>query len=73
MDKGYITEKKIGIIKSKQKDFFAGYFQFFPNSNIYLDCPDGDYYWGIYNEIGTSLSYWVDKKNGLINLIYNPR
>lgn len=71
IDKGYVNEKKIGIINPRQQDYFAGYFQLFSNSNVYLECPNNNYYWGIYNETGNKLM-GVEENNGLLKLILNP-
>jgi hypothetical protein len=64
--------KHIGTLSAHQQNCIAGYFHWWPDSNVTLNCNGQLWWWGVRNGQGDSFSKLVKPESGLLELTHNP-
>jgi hypothetical protein len=77
IDNGYVTEKRPGVLKPFAQNVSMGYYHLYSNSNVTLNCNDGQsFFWGIQpgqtQPPPQSITYIVQPESGLLEITLNP-
>lgn len=72
IDHGYEREKRIGTLEANAQGIVAGYYRYYPDSNVLLDCDElGGRYWGVHPEYGGDKTFFIQEKTGFVEFVLN--